>query len=92
MMMPSPRSAFAKPASGAFEQVRRRLDADGRLAPDTCLHVGDSIREDVVGALGAGLRTAWLDREGTAADDLPGGVPRITSLAELPGLLRQSSS
>ena len=91
-IVPSSEAGFAKPAPGAFEHVRRELDASGAIAPCECLHVGDSIREDVAGALGAGFHAAWLDRDGAAADDLPAGVPRIASLAELPGLLRQSSS
>ena len=91
-IVPSSEAGSAKPAHGAFEHVLRGLEANGAVAPAECLHVGDSIREDVAGALGAGLHAAWLDRDGTAADELPPGVPRIASLAELPGLLRQLSS
>jgi putative hydrolase of the HAD superfamily len=41
------------------------LDAD----PGQSLHLGDSFRFDVVGARRAGMRTAWLQRQG--AEPLP---------------------
>lgn len=91
-VVPSSEAGFAKPALGAFEHVRGRLDAAGGFTAGACLHVGDSIREDVAGAVGAGFRAAWIDRDGAAAHELPAGASRITSLAELPGLLRQPSS
>jgi putative hydrolase of the HAD superfamily len=51
------------------------------------VHVGDSIEDDVHGALGAGLGAILLRRESLAAalapDGLPDGVPVIGSLDEL---------
>lgn len=52
------------------------------VGADEALHVGDSVEEDVEGALRAGLDAAWLDREGDSA--APPGVRRIASLDELP--------
>jgi HAD superfamily hydrolase (TIGR01509 family) len=47
--------------------------------------VGDSLKHDVRGALGAGLRAVWLRRSG---DDWPvSHVPVIRRLHELPPLL-----
>jgi FMN phosphatase YigB (HAD superfamily) len=50
--------------------------------------VGDNLRQDVEGALGAGMRGVLLDRAGAQparAAEL--GVPVIRSLRELPDLL-----
>ena len=33
-------------------------------SPEETLHVGDHPEQDVLGALGAGLQAAWIDREG----------------------------
>ena len=44
-------------------------------------HVGDSLREDVAGALAAQLGAVWLDRQG--AGGAPAGVRVIDSLAAL---------
>ena len=52
--------------------------------------VGDSCRDDVEGALAAGLSAVLLDRDGGRAAALAGARPKapvIASLAELPGLL-----
>ena len=52
-------------------------------APADCLHVGDSLTEDVEGARSAGVFPVLLDRKGKAQ----AGCPTIRSLAELPDLL-----
>jgi len=49
------------------------------------LVVGDRLKEDIEGALGAGMRAALLDRTGGTA--VPEGVPVIGSLGQLPALL-----
>lgn len=92
LVVPSSEAGAAKPERAAFEHVRRRLGARTPLAADECLHVGDSIREDVAGALGAGWRAAWIDRDGDASAPLPADAVRITCLAELPDLLGQPAS
>ncbi len=53
------------------------------------LHVGDSLRNDVAGARGAGVRSVWLNREGKAngtgvAPDLE--VSSLLELAEICGV------
>jgi putative hydrolase of the HAD superfamily len=48
--------------------------------PERCLHVGDSLQEDVAGARAAGIEAVLLDRAGTYAG---GGVRVIASLREL---------
>jgi putative hydrolase of the HAD superfamily len=51
-------------------------------APQETVHVGDSLAEDVEGALGAGLRAVWL-RRADGAGEPPPGVAVIRSLDEL---------
>lgn len=63
-----------------------------RVDPSEALYVGDRLRTDALGAVGAGLTGVWLDRDGTAtADELAeaaaSGAHVTRSLAELPALL-----
>ena len=51
-----------KPDARIFHEACRRLGA----LPHEVLHVGDDWALDVVGAHGAGLRSAWVRREGDA--------------------------
>jgi HAD superfamily hydrolase (TIGR01662 family) len=81
-----------KPHPSIFLEALNRVDA----APDEALMVGDSVRHDVEGALGAGMRAALLHR-GIAPHPLEQalaarGVPTIRTLHELPTLLQQPSS
>jgi putative hydrolase of the HAD superfamily len=57
------------------------------LAAREVVYVGDRLDVDARGAASAGLAGVWLDR---SAGPVPDGldVPRITSLDELPALLR----
>ncbi|HYM23698.1 MAG TPA: HAD-IA family hydrolase [Vicinamibacterales bacterium] len=75
---------FMKPHASIFSAALARMD----VGADRAMMVGDSLRHDVEGALGAGMRAVLLDRAGTAsarASQL--GVPVIRSLHELPQLL-----
>lgn len=56
-------------------------------APGRALHVGDSLEQDVHGALAAGVRAALLRRGDAEPAGAPLGTPTISSLAELPPLL-----
>ncbi len=76
----------AKPAPGIFQLALEKHALD----PEDVLHVGDSLRDDVIGATRAGLRGVWLDRSGERPASLPAGAaeaPRITSLSDLTRLL-----
>ena len=53
---------IAKPAARIFLEACTRLGLD----PQQVLHVGDDPDLDVAGARAAGLRTAWLNRDGVA--------------------------
>ena len=73
-----------KPHAGIFEQALQRL----ALLPEQVIHVGDS-QEDVEGAIAAGIRPVWIDRNRQgcwrAPDNL--SVQRISLLPELLTLL-----
>ena len=75
-----------KPHRLVFERALERLG----LAPHEVLHVGDSDVDDVKGAKAAGLRVAWVNRDGRARR---AGVPEpdfeIRDLSQLPPLLRR---
>jgi len=64
----------AKPSPAIFA---RALELAGAAAED-CLHVGDSLADDVAGARAAGIDAVLLDRSGETVAD--GGVRVITSL------------
>jgi len=70
----------AKPDPEIF---RLALDALGLPAGGTVLHVGDSLRYDVAGALAAGLQPVHMDPHGFCP--APDGHPHVRSLAELVG-------
>jgi putative hydrolase of the HAD superfamily len=65
-----------KPAPAVFESALRLAGA----APAEAVHVGDSVDEDVHGALDAGIEPVLLSRDGRQA---PPGVRQIASLRDL---------
>ncbi len=74
--------AMEKPAPGIFQ---RALDLLGLThTPHTCLHLGDTWREDVLGAAGAGLRPAWFNPRGLPR---PAAGPDCAEIRTLPELL-----
>jgi HAD superfamily hydrolase (TIGR01509 family) len=70
-----------KPAPEAF----RLACATMSVAPAQAAYVGDSLADDVEGAMLAGLFAVWLDRRGDSHEP-PDGARRITSLDQLPGM------
>lgn len=75
---------IAKPDPAIF---RIALEALGVPADETVLHIGDSLRYDVTGALAAGIRPVHLDPYGFCP--VPEGHTHIASLAEVPALVAQ---
>lgn len=71
-----------KPAPEAFELAARKA---GVQAVE-CLYIGDGIESDAVAARSAGWRGVWLDRTGMMV--APNGIERITSLLDVPFLLK----
>jgi putative hydrolase of the HAD superfamily len=72
-----------KPEPEAFQQACARLG----LEPNEVAYVGDSVRADALGALDAGLVPIWVDRWNDDWFNRPSDVHRVTSIAEVPGLL-----
>ena len=87
-------SAAAGAAKPDPRLLLQGLELAGDVAPEAALHVGDSFREDVGAAFGAGVRPVLLVRSGHAAEveygpeepTLP-ELAVIRTLAGLPGLL-----
>jgi putative hydrolase of the HAD superfamily len=75
-----------KPDAAVFAHA---LDALGARA-DEAVMVGDSLERDVEGALAAGLRAVWVNRDGRAAGAAPpAGVVEVRDLRELPRALEE---
>ena len=83
----APPRELAKPNPEAFLTVCRQLGVE----PGRTVYVGDSIKSDVLGALGAGLIPVWHDRWDDPWPDPPVGVHRVATLAELPAVLEAVS-
>jgi REG-2-like HAD superfamily hydrolase len=76
----SARIGFEKPHPRIFEWA---LEKAG-VTPAEAIHVGDHPIADVQGALGVGIGAVLIDRwSRRAPDEVPDGVPIITSLTEL---------
>jgi 2-haloacid dehalogenase len=80
----SERAEAIKPNPAIFEYLARELD----LAGGEVLYAGDNPVPDVLGPVRAGMRCAWVNRNGMRK---PRNVPhpdvRVRSLEELTGLL-----
>ena len=63
-----------KPFAGIFDSLLRTLG----LPPAAVLHVGDRLREDEEGALGAGMQALRITRGGAEAE--PGGMRAVVDL------------
>lgn len=83
----SPDHGFMKPHPSIFREALQRLG----VQPTDGMMVGDSVRDDIDGALRAGMRAVLVHRSPgrhPRADDLAArSVPVITSLRELMPLL-----
>ncbi len=73
---------FEKPHAGIFKHAAKRLE----LEPSRMLHVGDSLKEDLIGARNAGFQAALLSQENV---EVPSGTIRIAKLSELIPLLER---
>jgi putative hydrolase of the HAD superfamily len=71
---------LVKPSCAVFDEVLRRADVPASRA----VMVGDSVGDDVRGALACGCAAVLLDRAGRVADI---DVPVVRSLLELPAVL-----
>jgi putative hydrolase of the HAD superfamily len=74
----------AKPQAKIFETAVREAGVE----PEQVLHVGDHPEADVVGAIDAGLKTAWMNRSGAKwPEHLPAPDATVSSVTELRDLL-----
>ncbi len=56
---------FGKPYRNAFDEIQRRLAADGRtVSPQRIVMVGDTLHTDVLGGAAAGLKTVLVTDHG----------------------------
>ena len=74
-----------KPDPGAFETVQRKLG----LFPGEIVMVGDSWRDDVQGALGAGWTAIWVNRSGSPRPpvDPEALLVEVRDLAQVPAII-----
>jgi putative hydrolase of the HAD superfamily len=68
---------FRKPDPRAFELALEAME----VAPSMCTHVGDSVREDVIGAQRAGLTPIHVDPLGLCSADDHGHTLSLASFA-----------
>jgi len=76
----SAETGAVKPAPRMFSALLGLLG----VAPAAAVMIGDSVEDDVEGAVASGCGAILLDRSGRAAG---APLPRIESLAELPAAL-----
>lgn len=72
-----------KPHRLLFTQSLQELG----MAADEAVMVGDDLRADIAGALAMGMGAVWIRRPAERTDPPPPGVPVISDLADLPGVL-----
>lgn len=72
-----------KPDPRIFEITADRIGCE----LDALLHVGDSLKNDVFGARGAGAHAVWLNRDGVPNNTDIRPDFAVASLAEIPGIL-----
>ena len=83
----SPDHGFMKPHPSIFQAALRLVDVPASEA----VMVGDSVRQDVEGALGAGMRAVLVHRAPAGhprgRELASAGVPVVRSLSQLPDLI-----
>lgn len=76
-------AGVGKPDPRIFMAAATRL----MLEPQQILHVGDDAHLDVIGALGVGMQTVWVNREDHLWSEPQHPHATVTSMAELCDLL-----
>ncbi len=72
-----------KPGAAVFARILALLGAN----PGDAVMIGDSVERDVDGALAAGLRAVWVNREGRLRPGGRAGLMEVRTLEELPSRL-----
>ncbi|MNJ51835.1 (S)-2-haloacid dehalogenase 4A [compost metagenome] len=74
---------FTKPDQRLFQHVTSQLG----LSPENCCYVGDSWRNDVVGALDAGWKVLWFNHRGVEPESAHQPHHKVASYPEIANLL-----
>lgn len=72
-----------KPDAAAFGAALGRAG----VRPQQAVHVGDNPRDDISGALTAGMHAVWFNPQGAAWQTGPKPSAEVRCLSELPGVL-----
>ncbi len=68
---------LVKPNTGLFNACLKEL----QVAPENAVHVGDSFKSDIVGAIDAGMRTIWVKTRVDGSNDIAlEAVPNVDSV------------
>ena len=83
-LVSSERARSYKPHPGIFEYAMKMMG----VSPERCVHVGDSLHSDVLGAQEIGMTSIWIERDGRISD-IGDSQPDFTiqSLSELKSFL-----
>ncbi|RIX60551.1 HAD family hydrolase [Paenibacillus nanensis] len=76
-------AGWDKPDTRLFQHVNERTDT----RPDECVYIGDSWRNDVIGALEAGWSVIWFNHRGQQPEEGHQPHDTATDFAELSRLL-----
>lgn len=80
---------YCKPSERPFKLALARLGVE----PQHSIHIGDDVRDDVAGALGAGIYPVWFNPHRRAWPGSAAAVPTtVAALAEAEALLRSPES
>ncbi|MDH3890087.1 MAG: HAD family hydrolase [candidate division Zixibacteria bacterium] len=74
---------IGKPDRQVFDLTLKRLG----LTVDAAVMVGDNLRTDISGALGIGMFSAWINRDGRTGDDTIRPDAELADLTELAGAI-----
>jgi putative hydrolase of the HAD superfamily len=77
---------WRKPSREILEWVTSRLE----VAPEDCVFVGDSPKEDIDGAANMGMRAVLKRTPRFAGEEVPADVVSVERLSELPRVLDQN--
>jgi FMN phosphatase YigB (HAD superfamily) len=82
-VVPSAVAGAAKPDERMFQAALEAAHCD----PADAIHVGDSLDNDVAGAIVAGIAPVLIERNPASTPAVPPGTPVIRALTELPAAL-----
>ncbi len=63
-LVSSERARSYKPDAGIFQYAMKMMD----VSAERCVHVGDSLHSDILGAQTLGITSIWIERDGRISD------------------------